>query len=477
MTKVEYDPIFKTQAQNSIKLVRIVRCKNENLHAALKQKYQILDSVLELSYLDPLFQSDSSPSKYTAVAAVCCGLYNIEHPGFPVVFLQEHQKIGKAEQILMNFMRENFLLHLDFPTGWKTVPLQQVHDQFDFPYIDHESKICQLYEVTTSVHALLKGQQVASHLRGLDVDAAHAQDFTEFKALMKLPPEDIVVQFLKLTEPPAKYSELEEAGVLPVWPGSGTLFRITCAPSNKSDIDKRNWKFPTVFILDDSSLNPLNFSDIFKTVGNFNCYNCPSVNGGIAGCCHIGFLFMLLSAPYLLDDQSTSKPVKMINMKNKFSFLHPQEVMEGVENSLPLNHYTERTSNDKRNTSILYRPEERITFCHTESDDYDEDDHDEADITSISSLMSPVQQFVAIDSLQPSASNGIEPQDIEPQVAVTRPPSISSNASMFGYGTTDVDRYLARITRRNPNLRIPPIRCVQGKQILFDYWFISHEML
>ena len=121
MTKVEFNPKYKTQAENTIKLVRIVRCKNENLHAALKQKYQILDSVIELSYLEPLFHSDSSPSKYTAIAAVCGALYNLEHPGFPLVFLEEHQKIPQAEQILNNFMTENFLQHMEFSKGWREV--------------------------------------------------------------------------------------------------------------------------------------------------------------------------------------------------------------------------------------------------------------------------------------------------------------------------------------------------------------------
>ena len=48
--KIPYDPQLNTTAANTIKLVRFAHCKNKNLHAALKQKFQILDSVLELSY-------------------------------------------------------------------------------------------------------------------------------------------------------------------------------------------------------------------------------------------------------------------------------------------------------------------------------------------------------------------------------------------------------------------------------------------
>ena len=45
MEKVDYDPACKT-----IQFVRLTRMKNENLHAALKQKYQQQDSVLELPW-------------------------------------------------------------------------------------------------------------------------------------------------------------------------------------------------------------------------------------------------------------------------------------------------------------------------------------------------------------------------------------------------------------------------------------------
>ena len=67
--KVEVDQDFITRGDNTIKLVRFVRCKNENLHAALKQKFQILNSVIDLDFLDPLFHGpgSTSVSKYTAI--------------------------------------------------------------------------------------------------------------------------------------------------------------------------------------------------------------------------------------------------------------------------------------------------------------------------------------------------------------------------------------------------------------------------
>ena len=60
--------------------------QNENLHAALKNKFKILDSSIPVSYLEHLPGTDIG--KYTAISAVCASLYNLEHPGFPVNFLK-----------------------------------------------------------------------------------------------------------------------------------------------------------------------------------------------------------------------------------------------------------------------------------------------------------------------------------------------------------------------------------------------------
>lgn len=53
--KVAFDPQFVTNAENTVKFTRLSRAKNENLHAAIKQKDQFFDSRIELSYLDELF--------------------------------------------------------------------------------------------------------------------------------------------------------------------------------------------------------------------------------------------------------------------------------------------------------------------------------------------------------------------------------------------------------------------------------------
>ena len=162
LVKKELDPRLLTAIDNTIKFVRFARCKNENLHAGLKQKFHILDRRIELTYLEPLYP-DKNISKYTALSTVCCGLFNMEHPGYPVQFLKEDQKRWKANQILENFNTENFLQHIDVTvlTGWETISKEDdLFNQHGFPFLPPE-KFDQIYEVTGSIHCLRRGLSVS----------------------------------------------------------------------------------------------------------------------------------------------------------------------------------------------------------------------------------------------------------------------------------------------------------------------------
>ena len=90
--KIPYVPQLETAVHNTIKFIRFLRCKNENVHAGLKQKFQILNRELPISYLKP-FYNNSNISHYTILSVVCCSLYNLEHPGYPVRWLKEDQKV------------------------------------------------------------------------------------------------------------------------------------------------------------------------------------------------------------------------------------------------------------------------------------------------------------------------------------------------------------------------------------------------
>ena len=158
MEKVPTNPDMITRCENTIKIIRTVRCKNENIHGALKQKFSVINSVVPLVYLEPI-EDGNNVSKYDTIAAVCCSLLNSEHPGFPVNFLKEDQKVTKATQMLLNFNSENFLQHIKLEFRWREVKAEDIYDIIDVPTLTPAS-FDQIFEVTSSIHALVKGRSL-----------------------------------------------------------------------------------------------------------------------------------------------------------------------------------------------------------------------------------------------------------------------------------------------------------------------------
>ena len=161
-----------------------------------------------------------------------------------------------------------------------------------------------------------------------------------------------MLKVLELDEAPPAYLEQQKAGYLPPWPGKGFAVQISCLPFYKSDTQKSNLKNPVVFLLESSKPNLLNCSDNFKNVAAMHCYQCPSLNGGISACCHIGLLFIVISCPWLLSC-STNRPIRLVTIQNEkwVRFLHPDEAIQTKNN-----HRVHRMYSLNERTSVLKRP-------------------------------------------------------------------------------------------------------------------------
>ena len=323
------------------------------------------------------------------------------------------------------------------------------------------------------MHSLFKGNSVGSHIRKIEVDRMMVPDFDEYIELLKLPPQDITIKYMRIDQPPPEYTEKENAGILPPWPGPGILYRIVCYPSNRSDISRGNWKMPTIFILNDDTSNPLNCSDVFKSVGAIRCFNCPSVNGSLGGCCHIGFMFMLLSAPYIL--QSTNRPVQLVNMKNKFSFLDPEGVTTSVLSHTNISTSVVRRSRDKRINSVIYHPEDNLE-CDESFVQSDEDVSTPAPAQSEDVVGTPIPRRDSDDSpVQREGNTPSERNDArnatgscQDDIGSCRPNSqVSSSQSLYGYSRTNIDAFIRRRVQRNPSRAIPPANVNRGKECVF----------
>ena len=137
-----------------------------------------------------------------------------------------------------------------------------------------------------------EGEAVASHLRRKEVQEIDISSYAEYVKQLESTPENITLEYKYQNTQPAQYRNLVAQNILPPWPGPGILIRMKCAPSHRSDTNRSNWKTPTIFILRSDQKNPLNCTNTFKRFGSMTCYNCPSSQGNIGACCHIGKSFV-----------------------------------------------------------------------------------------------------------------------------------------------------------------------------------------
>ena len=122
---------------------------------------------------------------------------------------------------------------------WRKVKSREdLIQNLKYPQLEPET-FSQLYEVTASIHSLRKGEQVASHLRFLEVLGQEPEDFSEFAEMMcsgvKCP------DIRDLPRPPRGYQALHNQGILPPWPGPGTVYKLNVPPSYKSNKDQSAW--------------------------------------------------------------------------------------------------------------------------------------------------------------------------------------------------------------------------------------------
>jgi hypothetical protein len=230
---------------------------------------------------------------------------------------------------------------------WKTM------DNLTLEQLTTEN-ISQIFELTSGIHCLKKAMGVNSLLRRLEVDKLSVNSYQEYCELLKKGVENVNIEVLELEKAPPMYKDLEKQGILPPWPGRGIVYKTMCAPSNRSVTDKKAWKYPHILIFDDAKQNLLNCSEKFKNVGAMFCMNCPSTNGGVSTCCHLAYLILHLFAKNTLI-KTVCKPVQVVNIKNKFEFLEPDEVMEHVESTVEIPYNLERRSlNSRRNDQFLF---------------------------------------------------------------------------------------------------------------------------
>ena len=218
-------------------------------------------------------------------------------------------------------------------------------------------------------------------------------------------------------------------------------------------------------------MNPLHCSDVFKRVGAAFCYDCPSMNGLISACRHLGFLYEALFAPYVFVE-STNKPVRLVNIKNKFPFLHPEETLHLTKKTVDLPGKVKRISEEKRPNDLFLHTEKviddeefRILYGFSSSHGTETEIRDEAPVADAIAIENDSQEL-PFDTLNPS--NTCQPandaemtdtcqpvNDSEMIISQSQSEGPAINFGMYGSSSGDIDKFIKKKTKRRPGWIIP----------------------
>jgi hypothetical protein len=192
---------------------------------------------------------------------------------------------------------------------------------------------------------------------------------------------------------------------------------------------------------------------------------------------------MVLGVKYALEI-SYNKAVKIVSIKNPYSFLHPSETMSSAQ-SVPMPKNVKRTSLEKRANDPLFFPD---NFLYLDEDEIDEDFEEDSVKENFLEIPDSVdEQFNAEEGsvevnetsfVREECITGVpideQSRELNVEVQSTGVPideqsrelnvevqSIASSrgttASLYGRSVANVERYIDKVVRKNPDQAIPPI--------------------
>ena len=96
------------------------------------------------------------------------------------------------------FNQENFLLHTSVEDRrWIDIHIDNVQEKFNLPIIT-KAEFSQLYEVTSSVHSLLKGKSVISQIWNAEVNREEVGNFEDLRELLEENPTTLYISYKRL---------------------------------------------------------------------------------------------------------------------------------------------------------------------------------------------------------------------------------------------------------------------------------------
>ena len=338
LRKVAWTPGKPCQDENTLKFVRLLRKTQEQIHAAIKQRFKFFDlRHLSNSYLLPLSKNElkkygmpegyENTPKLHYLVTVCCSLLNAHHPGFLPLSMEAASEVKAANIILHRLFKVNPLMYeeywpIDFNDGkpgqvWTQTTFKELNESniLNFPRLNKDEINPIALELIGGTHALIKADGVLTYMKQILIKDKNLSRAETAEELMR-PPVEWKIQYVHIKTPSDFVPTLDQPTWVPDWwdPMFGTwhdltLVRCKIPPSNKS-LTSANYHYP-VIAFGHTKSNRMMASSPYDVIYFSRCFRCPTINGLISMDRHQAALLKMLS--FSDEYRSTAKTINILN--------------------------------------------------------------------------------------------------------------------------------------------------------------------
>ena len=339
--KVPWTSGMDTLDENVVKFVRLFRKMQEQIHAALKGMFKILDmrhlwntvllplTLRQLRRLNLPEEMFRDLPRLAYISVVCCSLLNSVHPGFVPLYMDPADEVRAANSLLQRLFLENPLLYPDIwpikftgvqrGSAWVDVSFRDLEndDIIGFPKLNADSINPIALDIVSGPHALQKADSLLTYMNQLLIKD---ENLTREQAIQRLQnfPSDWRVQFLDLRTPANFQPTEENPRYCPSWWDETQfgqwhdlrLVRCLIPPSYKSATTRSNFHWSVIGFGREPSTR-LGLMHPYDTVYFWRCFSCPARNGSMSMDRHLATLLKALSFPS--EYKSTAKTVNILN--------------------------------------------------------------------------------------------------------------------------------------------------------------------
>ena len=341
LRQVPHTPGKPTLDQNVVKFSRLLRKIQEQIHAALKGMFSILDKRhLYNTVLLPLTPSMlrryhlheemfKNMPKLSYIVTVCCSLLNAVHPGFSPAYMDPAQQQRSATILLKRLFLENPLIHPEIwpisfigtqrGTAWIELSFRDLinNDVIDFPKLPRDMINPVAIELTSGPHSLQRADSLLTYMHQLLIKD---ENLSREEAIQRLQnfPYDWKVQYMDIQSPPDFLPSQDRPRWCPDWWDEDRfgqwhdlrLVRCQIPPSYKSATSRNNFHW-TVIGFGTEPSNRMGLRYPYNRIYFWCCFRCPALNGSMGMDRHLAALLKALSFPE--EYKCTAKPSNVLN--------------------------------------------------------------------------------------------------------------------------------------------------------------------